>query len=224
MRQRASNAASCCFLQQMPFLASRWKEWSPVPSWHLTSTTRTTLAALDRSTWPSTFTVQRSLPQSYTTSDPVPPPLHAKLGHDEKSGACNQPSGQPSMRHAGRNLSCGCQHCSSCEQPGSRSLRPPPLEAPAERAGALRGLMGAPHGLQTVRGGPSNPPYRLIPSPIRPALNVHLTVPQPPSRPRRSSGAPRARTPAQRPQLPGPVPGRGAARKAAILRAVRGDS
>ena len=65
-------------------------------------------------------------------------------------------------------LSYGCQRCSSCEQPGSRSLRPPPRRAPAERAGASRGLTGAPQYLQTVRAGPSNPPYRPISCPIRP--------------------------------------------------------
>jgi hypothetical protein len=67
-------------------------------------------------------------------------------------------------------LSYGCQRCSSCEQPGSRSFRPPPRRAPAERAGASRGLTGAPQDLQKVRYAPSNPPYRPISCPIRPVL------------------------------------------------------
>ena len=67
-------------------------------------------------------------------------------------------------------LSYGCQRCSSCEQPGSQSLRPPPRRAPAKRAGASRALTGAPQDLQKVRYAPSNPPYRPISSPIRPVL------------------------------------------------------
>ena len=67
-------------------------------------------------------------------------------------------------------LSYGCQRCSSCEQPGSRSLRPPPRRAPAERAGASRGLTAAPQDLKMVRGGLSNPPYSPVLSPIRPVL------------------------------------------------------
>ena len=67
-------------------------------------------------------------------------------------------------------LSYGCQRCSPCEQPGSRSSRPPPRRAPAERAGASRGLTGAPQDLKMVRGGLSNPPYSPVLSPIRPVL------------------------------------------------------
>ena len=67
-------------------------------------------------------------------------------------------------------LSYGCHRCSSCEQPGSRYVRPPPRRAPAERAGASRGLTGAPHDRQKVRVGLSNPPYCPISCPICPVL------------------------------------------------------
>ena len=106
-------------------------------------------------------------------------------------------------------FSYGCRRCSSCEQPGSRSLRPPPRRAPAERAGASRGLTGAPHDRQKVRVGLSNPPYCLISCPIRPVLcpSDASTAAFPPWQVDWC-----ARKPARWPGMPGPVPGRGAAR------------
>jgi hypothetical protein len=106
-------------------------------------------------------------------------------------------------------LSYGCQRCSPCEQPGSRCLRPPPRRAPAERAGASRGLTGAPHDRQKVRVGLSNPPYCLISCPIRPVLcpSDASTAAFPPWQVDWC-----ARKPARWPGMPGPVPGRGAAR------------
>ena len=75
-------------------------------------------------------------------------------------------AGKPSCRARRRRrcrtdaVSNGCQRCSSCEQPGSRSLRPPPLVAPAQWAGASRRLTGLqmPGPLRPRRRGDTSAP------------------------------------------------------------------